>query len=1305
MKMFQGFTINLLRDALQQVEDINQDSRKNFPNIVWSVYDRIDVRATNSLQEFFDCSFNPNFWIGEIQSLYLFPFQDDNSNFANVHIKKGGHDSLFSGRQSHGQFEKYTFFSIVTVDISEKLGKSNLNSVPYELLHDVCDRLLEYASDRDVVFDVFQSLGTEDVVFIFLGNKISNIIKSVYFLRSIQIQISENDIVNFCATTYSLLGLNLTENVEFEEDTEAMAQVSITLKDGKRADKFLEEFSLGAEKLENSIEILIGEYDVQFTCKATGKFLQLYQQDGALTAQTDLYNEYILQSKTVWYIEEIDENHDGSIPFTTSSTKIPNSSERPAIKILQKRVEDLDRELSKAKKPQNGTKPNINIIAIYQDVILFINEFIKIMSSCSHTEWLQRLENIALAFAVGVDGFLKNLSSSSSYVEIDNRTFEQKTLEINEILDALRNALSHMHKSGEHFYNVPHPSIYYSGSAHKILMAYYNFIDLVLSLGYLKPHAENTRQSRISFFITFEMINKVQTKIYFKTSATQENRLVGFELPYAALYDFKKYIPALLHEVYHLVAPFDRVKRNEQILHLWIYSNIYKYFLRYLEQVHSHLRIMETDIKPIQIHSLKNIIDEVTRRYLSDKQDSICRLFVENIERYGTIKSISLAANIMDLDHFDFIQLLYQFNDDRIYYSEFIQSVLLDFDKRISVNIKEKAPENVFTIKATPTDEVVTRAKNPKNLPIIQRVAREYIPRKWEEKYNIAIKEAICDVFFSDVLDWSIQDYLAHMLDVFHDTRMEWSADLYQEISVRIGTVMLYFSGEVQYQDVDGNVTQKEKRRYDWIEKQVKQSSFSKEDKKKLLTIFEAYKSGYHTQVSLFMSLIKPETINYAIQNFGNNEQKRLFVNIAERIRELYNTLKEKDLFYQTQGILSLQNDFKINIEAIKAPSKQTHTTDALELNTQRQQQYFVPEIAISDDLGQFFSTIYAIQALLHPQKSGDTPEMTGEKKNLEREELWYRGVCNSTYGLIPSLFRNLPKHSGGNENTQKTLGDRYHVMPYSYQVAMIRQAYMQTKTYYSILEKNEMPLAVRQAFFQHYGVQTNFLDFSTNPLAALYWALNPDNESDRDNVSEAAVYVFSPEKYQKAVNTIQVYHGLLQEEETDDLYPYHTQHCLTDEYVVEDMSDEHILKLKESAQKYQEKVDGSDEHISKYEKMPLITIVPQKNDRILAQSGCFVAYNLLSAEEKNVDEPKDHCFDYLTLDNIQKEYVRICQETEDAPKRFLFKILIPVIHQNELNRALSVIFNYSTSKMYPDIDKLLKETGGSVEKYFKKDT
>lgn len=593
MGLRKGLTVNLLKDLLQKSIDVNNQTRKESPHILWSAYDRIDVKETNSFQEYFENSFYPNEWIGDIQSLYLYPFCEDDDHPL-LHVSEEDEAKglfYFDDLQS-----PYLFFSIVTLEINDVFSL-NFNHETY-LVQEVINRLRRVAAN-DIRVEAFRSMGTDDIVLLFLANRISDIVKSVYLLRSIKIDTKKQDPIFFCSTTYSVMGQNCIDPNMLSgfKDSEARAQVLLTLRENERAEDFRNSLpddfkSLVDDKKvaqDEFIEMRIGEYDIQISASAKEVFLKQYLNGNILTAESDEYKKFIQNSKTIWFLNNDSLptilSKDYIIEFTEENVFSTNQIENvnDIIFPLKLTIKELKNKIeTEREKNLTDKKANDNLIAVYQDIILFMNELIKITCSCSHSEWILYIKRIAGAFNTGIKYYLKMLVRDKSIAELKKENFEENIHELNVILSDLRNALSHIHKSGEHFYNVPHPSIYYSGSAHKVLMAYYNFIDFVLSLGYLKPHANNTKQSNISFFITFGMTNKVKTNIHFKSTNTTKNRLVSFQLPYAALYDFKKYFPAILHEVYHLIAPTDRRYRNRLLLDFWLNKLLREYIRFYI---------------------------------------------------------------------------------------------------------------------------------------------------------------------------------------------------------------------------------------------------------------------------------------------------------------------------------------------------------------------------------------------------------------------------------------------------------------------------------------------------------------------------------------------------------------------------------------------------------------------------------------------------------------------------------------------------------------------------------------------------
>lgn len=117
--------------------------------------------------------------------------------------------------------------------------------------------------------------------------------------------------------------------------------------------------------------------------------------------------------------------------------------------------------------------------------------------------------------------------------------------------------------------------------------------------------------------------------------------------------------------------------------------------------------------------------------------------------------------------------------------------------------------------------------------------------------------------------------------------------------------------------------------------------------------------------------------------------------------------------------------------------------------------------------------------------------------------KLWYRGVGNSTYELLPSLFRN---HLAKNQATCKALefdlNDTFQMRSVPY-------------TGNGLTAGTEWD---RLFFMQHHRVPTRLLDWSGSPLVALHFALtsvglNDEGEAEND----VAIWVLDPVRWNDA--------------------------------------------------------------------------------------------------------------------------------------------------------------------------------------------
>lgn len=162
---------------------------------------------------------------------------------------------------------------------------------------------------------------------------------------------------------------------------------------------------------------------------------------------------------------------------------------------------------------------------------------------------------------------------------------------------------------------------------------------------------------------------------------------------------------------------------------------------------------------------------------------------------------------------------------------------------------------------------------------------------------------------------------------------------------------------------------------------------------------------------------------------------------------------------------------------------------------------------------------------------------------------VWYRGQENEQWGLVPGYFRSETSTS------ESTLVKRF-----KQSAAMLI---------------NTAPKASFDWLFlmQHYGVPTRLLDWSENPLVALYFAVSTSSKKECD----AALWALKPSELNKNA-------GIDSEEEF--FIPSFDDEEL-ENYSVEILSQNTRSKLK-----------------------PLATIATRNNSRIQAQHGVFTIHH-----------------------------------------------------------------------------------------------
>ena len=202
-------------------------------------------------------------------------------------------------------------------------------------------------------------------------------------------------------------------------------------------------------------------------------------------------------------------------------------------------------------------------------------------------------------------------------------------------------------------------------------------------------------------------------------------------------------------------------------------------------------------------------------------------------------------------------------------------------------------------------------------------------------------------------------------------------------------------------------------------------------------------------------------------------------------------------------------------------------------------------------------------------------------------KHLFFRGLSKNSFELLPSVFRK-------NYNEKDIFLDFMQYAP-------------ENNITYDFIKDADKVLTE----MQHYGLPTRLLDWSVNPLIALFFACNENEEED------GKVYIFDPWKYNSLISNYSVPKNHEINIYARSLLVYNWN--LTE--INKHINDKYLVKCNNSLDE------------------PFAYIAQFTNKRKVNQRGCFLIFGKNKTPFDKVVKA-ENCLDYLIIDKAAKKNI-----------------------------------------------------------------
>lgn len=1219
--------LNTIKNNGALRNEIESENYSLVRNVVWSNLDRIEVRRIDDFRKFRSAEESEKNWIGERQFTLLYDLIDEQGaylKYRSTHTKEDRcrfrFEPVMIGENENR--DDFRFFGISMVSLSPLVheyifSQRDSRKILHDKIADVLKKLCKSESasflDSRLRFEIYGTLSSADCVIIWLVNQYTDVIALVEALR--EIKCSENEYL--ISNVYTIMGLTnpLSNNAVFK-GSKGLFNLRIIKRGGFNLDVLKGTLSDYIETIDD-INIVLGKYDVNIIFASNAIKENIYKEGGPIHFRNEEYYKTILEAHT----------------------ELMKKSETEYIKPISYPIKELE-----------------NISAIVNEDISYTeikDRIEKVIEADIFCDMPYLAETLWLLY----QDYVKNTASEFSYPwSVDLRYSFQKSIDylqeilqeqsdmeksdvinyIQNFIESIRQTILHISQAGKLYFEIPNSHLKQTDSYSKVLRAYYGIIKQLLKIAY--GISRISPQSEIIPFITFDVNPKAESE-FCQSFVIKDKRVVNFKLPYEALTDVVKYSKLLAHEVYHYIAPERRDLRNFLFGCIFWTEILKDIFSCYSDSLFLKQKKCQQDISRWQSNcgSIRYILREEIWNSVIDNYDKLMGEYIN--------KSDCLWSEYYNsLDN----KVLKTYQDDKKNIS-IIATILGDI-------VKEKLPKQKRKSSIEPElKEVINALINDVDSDtFIENFYNWYYSSGVLNHVGVhagdlvdACREACADYYMIQVTDMDVNEYIRTTLDFAYSFESHNNIHPMQKYRVGILLDYIWFSSK-------GKELENES-----LEQQVNALNLTEQQAESMEQIFDEYLKYGSVYRKVFFQLLNK------IQIRGNKEIENNIKEFCEKVSQYFKGYKETDFNSNLSIIENMQNQQPLK-HIYKRPQQipQAMLDNIVPIESLKNG-YKIKKAEKTEE-GSNREILYACDRLNPVQTmEGFVDAFDQVSKDIRKadEVLWFRGHNSSKHKLVPSLYR------------LKNDMEPEKIRPLKQIMEDLTCAF-RVRAYHTpeIFPNGNDTIIGTMVSMQHYGVNTNLLDWSQQLFSALYFALedyinDPDKQSAKVN---ARVYIFNPARYNKEVESILN-------------FKMNENYFVIPSIMGDDEKYARYLPILKSG-------DGVDGYVEY--NYPIAIYTPYVNARIKAQAGCFTIFSL------SVDNDQDregHAYMRFDLQEIQEE----CKKKGGSNfSPFLSYIDIDKDSIPAIAKSVKAM-GINKQNIYPELSNIGEEMKNEIKKYY----